>query len=421
MHMKNEAPGTGPAAENFVFARQPIVGRDQKLVAYELLFRSMHHTAGAGQIDDAAATAAVIAHASQLGLENVVGKLLAFINVDAVCLNSDFITFLPVKKVMLEILETVVPTPALLERIKELKRLGYQLALDDVVGQGADVQQLVPLVDVVKIDVMATPAQELKQLVASLRKPGRKLLAEKVESAEDFARYHAMGFDYFQGYYFARPAHISGRKISPNEMAVISLLDLVQTDASQSELESSVKRDPMISLNLLRLVNTPAAGTVSQISSIGQALTILGRRQLQRWLQILMYASAEGALDLNSPLLQLATTRGKLMELMTREAFPRDAARADTAFTVGVLSLIDTLFGMPMAEVMDVLAASDDVREALLERSGPFGELLVLVDMLEREETETARLEQLLDQLDLSPARLGQLQMSAFKWVSGLA
>jgi EAL and modified HD-GYP domain-containing signal transduction protein len=142
---------------------------------------------------------------------------------------------------------------------------------------------------------------------------------------------------------------------------------------------------------------------------------------LQRWLQILMYASAEGALDLNSPLLQLATTRGKLMELLTREAYPRDSGRADTAFTVGVLSLIDTLFGMPMAEVMDVLAASEHVREALLERSGPYGELLALVDMLEHEETDTDTLEQALEHLDLSPSRLGQLQMTAFQWVSGLA
>jgi EAL and modified HD-GYP domain-containing signal transduction protein len=313
-----------------------------------LLFRSAG-TAEAEILDDVSATASVIAHASQLGMEHVVGRQLAFVNVDAMVLLSDFVHFLPSDRVILEILETVEATPALIERLHELRQLGFKFALDDVVSDSVDVQQFLPLVDIIKIDIKGIPSGALPALAHKLKSTHTKLLAEKVETIEEFEHCMTLGFDYFQGYYFSRPVILTGRKIAPSELAILQVLNLINAGADNSAIEQSVKREPMLSLNLLRLVNTPAAGTLTTINSVAQALLVLGRRQLQRWLQILLYAKPGKTLELTSPLLQMAIIRGKLLELMALQMRPADRIGSDIGFTVGMLSLMDTLFSMPMA------------------------------------------------------------------------
>ena len=285
------AVSTTMLSDEFFLARQPILGRDQRLVAYELLFRAAGEHEDARLTNGAAATAAVISHASQLGLEQVVGNKLAFVNVDADVLMDDYVRFLPPNKVILEILETVKPTEPLLARVAELKGLGFKFALDDVINHSEEVEQLLGLVDVVKIDLQGVAPEALGHLCASLRKSGKKLLAEKVETQQEFRLCLELGFDYFQGYYFARPVILSGRKITPSEMVILHLLQLINSDADDATIETAVKRDPLISLNLLRLVNSRAAGPDRHIESVSQALVQLGRSQLQRWLQILLYST----------------------------------------------------------------------------------------------------------------------------------
>ena len=202
-------------SDDFFLARQPILGRNQHLVAFELLFRSAG-AVEANVTDDAAATAAVISHASQLGMARVVGERLAFVNVDEVVLMSDFVRFLPHDKVILEILETVKATPEIIARVIELRSFGFKFALDDVVADSDDVRKLIGLVDVIKIDVKAVDPARLPELTRSLMGPGKKLLAEKVETVEEFELCMELGFEYFQGYYFARPAILSGKKIAPS-------------------------------------------------------------------------------------------------------------------------------------------------------------------------------------------------------------
>ncbi|NHZ78171.1 EAL domain-containing protein [Massilia sp. CCM 8695] len=402
-------------SDDFFLARQPILGRNQRLVAFELLFRS----AGGGDAnvtDHAAATAAVISHASQLGMAKVVGERLAFVNVDEIVLMSDFVRFLPHDKVILEILETVQATPAVIARVRELKEFGFKFALDDVIDQSEDVRKLLDLVDIIKIDVQAVPAGDLPALVAALDGRNKKLLAEKVETVEEFEACMALGFEFFQGYYFARPAILSGKKIAPSELVILRLLDLINSDADNAEIERAVKRDPLISLNLLRLVNTPAAGVRERIDSLTEALYVLGRQQLQRWLQILLYAKPGAAVELNSPLLQMATTRGKLMELMTQKV---QGASAETGFTVGIMSLMDALFSMSTQDVLGTVVVADEVRAALLEREGVLGDMLRVVELLEnpRRGPELARS---LKALGLSAKAMREIEMDAFGWVNEL-
>ncbi len=404
-------------SNDFFLARQPILGRDQHLVAFELLFRAAGEDDDAKLTDNAAATAAVISHASQLGMEQVVGEQLAFVNVDEVVLMSDFVRFLPPHKVILEILETVKPTQALLARIAELKELGFKFALDDVVDYSPELDRLVGLVDIVKVDVKLVPRGQLERLVAALKGTGKKLLAEKVETLDEFRLCMDLGFEYFQGYYFARPVILSGKKITPSEMAILHLLELLGSDADSQVIETAVKRDALISLNLLRLVNSRAAPG-PQIESLSQALGQLGRRQLQRWLQILLYTTAGGA-ELASPLLQLATTRGKLLELMTQARRPNDPASADRAFTVGIMSLADALFSIPMADILDNVEVAHDVRAALLHREGEFGTMLRVVELLEAAEGGH-KLADALRKLGLTVAQMREMELAAFDWVRAL-
>lgn len=415
--MLASSPAPSKLADNFFLARQPILNRGQRLVAYELLFRDAGAQAGAQVTDDAEATATVIAHAAELGMGQVVGDQMAFVNVDAVGLMSDFIRFLPNDKVILEILETVKATPEVLARVSELKQAGFKFALDDVIGQSEDVQKFTPLCDVIKVDIKDMQPGTLPALAKVLRNPKQKLLAEKVETVEEFQECMELGFEYFQGYYFARPVILSGKKISPSQMSVLHLLELLDRDASSAEIERSVKHDALITLNLLRLVNTPAVGARQRINSVGHALMVLGRRQLRRWLQILLYVKNGGAQEFTSPLLQLATTRGKTMELMVEHRKPGQRVGADIGFTVGVMSLMDTLFSIHMREVLESVNVLDEVRAALLHRAGDYGAMLSLIEHIERGRDGKV-LAQMLQQLDLKPAELYTIQLAAIEWVT---
>ena len=419
MHAEATAVSSMPSDE-FFLARQPILGRDQHLVAFELLFRAAGEHEDARLTDGAAATAAVISHASQLGLEQVVGEQLAFVNVDEVVLMSDFVRFLPPRKVILEILETVKPTEQLLARVAELKELGFKFALDDVVDHTEEVDKLLSLVDVVKIDLKGVHARALAPLAASLRAVDKKLLAEKVETVEEFNLCLELGFEYFQGYYFARPVILSGRKIAPSEMVILHLLELLNADADASAIETAVKRDALTSLNLLRLVNSRAAGSGRRIESVSEAVTKLGRKQLRRWLQILLYTTPGSPVELNSPLLQLATTRGKLLELMSLHVHPDNVVCAERAFTVGIMSLADALFLMPMADILENVELADDVRAALLHREGTFGAMLDVVERLEKADTGR-QFTAALRRLGLTSKQVREIELEAFDWVRGLA
>lgn len=413
-------PAAAQHTREFFLARQPILSRTQQLVAYELLFRAA--ASGPAQIvDNMAATAAVMAHVSELGLENVVGDSLGFVNIDEALLMSDLVSFLPPDKVVLEILETVKVTPRIIERIQALAQAGYRFALDDVVVQSEDVRQLLPLVQCIKIDVMGMQIPALHALVGQLKQAGKKLLAEKVETHDEFKTCLDLGFDYFQGYYFAKPMVLSGKKLSPSQVGIVQLMNQILADEDSVALEQTIKHDVSLSLNLLRLANTAGVGGGRHIDSVGQALMVMGRVQLQRWLQILLYAGSSEADGLKSPLLAMATSRGKLLELITLKRYPGDRALGEKSFTVGIMSLLDALFAMPMEQVLVQLVVADEVRAALLHRHGEFGDLLMLAEYVERIEQAGPLALPILHKLGLSAQELAEIQMEAFRWTNSIS
>ncbi|RJF99884.1 EAL and HDOD domain-containing protein [Noviherbaspirillum saxi] len=399
----------------FFLARQPILDRSQSLVAYELLFRNAA-TGPANVTSDLSATASVIAHTSQLGMEKVIGDSLGYLNVDAAVLMSDIFQFLPREKVVLEIVETMKVTPEILARIAQLVEEGFRFALDDVITDSEEVQQLLPLVETIKFDLRDMPLSALLKLTPQFKLANKKLLAEKVETQEQFETCMKLGFDFFQGYYFAKPLILSGKKLSPSQLAVMQLMAQLNSDADTVDIERSVKQDVSLCFNLLRLVNTPAAGTRRRIDSVSQALLLLGRNQLQRWLQIMLYAEPCKKGQNMTPLLTLAATRGKLLELIAHQIEPRNRNMADTAFTVGIMSLMDTLFSIPMTEILEQVAVVDEVSEALLHREGVYGAMLSLAEHMERIEEAGPMLDELVDRFQLTSDNLYSLQISAFEW-----
>lgn len=408
-------PSATQPVRDFFLGRQPILDRNQALFGYELLFRSA--SAGPALFDtDVSATASVIAHAAHLGMERVIGDAQGFLNVDAEVLMSDIFVFLPREKVVLEIVDSMPVTPPVLERIAELTGHGFRFALDDVVSESTEVQALLPMIDYVKLNVRDMPLSALMKLATRFRRENKKLIAEKVETREEFTTCLDLGFDYFQGYYFAKPAVMSGRKLSPSQLAVMELMTLVTSDADNVHIERAVKRDVTLALNLLRLVNTPAVGVRHRIDSVSQAVTILGRRQLQRWLQIMLYAEPSRRGHSMTPLLMLATTRGRLLELLAQRLRPSQRNIADIAFTVGIMSLMDTLFSMPMQDIVEQIPVIDEVAHALLHRSGFFGELLRLAECLERMEEMEDQVMPALQELSMSGDELAELEVAAFEW-----
>jgi EAL and modified HD-GYP domain-containing signal transduction protein len=241
--------------ETFFLGRQPIVGRHRELVAYELLFRSSLVNR-ATIVDDVAATAAVIQHAfSDLGMAAALGGKQGYINVSRGLLLSDVIEVLPPEHVTLEVLETVEITPEVVARCRQLTEAGYTLALDDVVAMPTLAMALLPLMSVVKVDLLAMPQAAIPALVADLRPYGVKVLAEKIDTPEQYDFCHKLGFDFFQGYFFAKPSVLAGRRVAPQALALMRIFSLTAADADLDVLETALKQSPDLILRLLKMAN----------------------------------------------------------------------------------------------------------------------------------------------------------------------
>lgn len=402
------------ALQDFFLGRQPILDRNQHIVAYELLFRS-DTSLDANVRDDLLASAQVIVQAfSELGVASVLSDKKGFINANSELLLSDMIELLPRDKVVIELLETIRIDEQIIRRCRDLKAMGFSLALDDFNGELAQYEPLFEIVEVVKFDLPQMGQEALKKNVKYLKRWPLKLLAEKVELVEQADQCKELGFDLFQGYYYARPVVLSGKRADSSKLAVMTLVGLVLEDADTDKIEQVFKHDPSLSYNLLRLVNSVAMGMSYKISSLKQAIVVLGRQQLQRWLQLLLFVGKGG--DLHSPLLELAATRGKLMELLATAQAARDVNYHDRAFMAGIMSLLDTLLGMSLQEVVKQVNLDSEVENALLKHDGKLGKLLQLVEAMEQNDFEAAG--DLLAETQLTPFELMQAQLEAMRWAN---
>jgi c-di-GMP-related signal transduction protein len=408
----------GEAMQEIFLARQPIVDRIEGQVAFELLFRSANKTA-AGVINDTHATAQVIVNAfAEMGIAEVLGANKGFVNVDAMFLHSELIQLLPKEQVVIELLETISIDATIIERCRELKANGFTLALDDVVEFSQEIKSLLGIVDIVKLDLMAIDPLLLPALVKELKRYPIKLLAEKVEDREQARRCVEMGFDLFQGYYFARPEMLSGKRAHPSISALLSIFSMMVNEAENEEIEDTFKQHADLTYNLMRIVNSAGSGLTTKISSVKQGLMVLGRGPLARWVQLLLYASDKGN-NTVSPLMQLAATRGKLMELVAQQESAGAREYADRAFMVGMLSLLDALLGEPLSEILKRMNLQVDVEAALLHHKGDLGSLLSLCKKLEIGDFESVR-DSLHAHSSLNMSDLTKAQLEAMAWANSI-
>jgi len=406
-------------AKDIFLARQPILDRSQSIVAYELLFRSGQQNFAQIENELSATASVVISLFNDMGVQSVLGNERGFINVDSRFLMSDMIELLPPDKIVIELLETIEITPTILEQCRKLKQLGFSLALDDFTVMHEQYKLLLPIVDVIKVDLMHLSKDELTKTSRKLREYPAKLLAEKVETREQFEHCKQLGFHFFQGYYFAKPVTLTGKRAEPSIIALFKLLSLVSEDASSEALEGAIKGDSNLTYNLLRLVNSVGSGASQKIGTLAQAINRVGRRPLQHWVQLLLYTNNDKG-QISNPLMQLAATRAKMLEILCGCMNNPDTNMQERGFITGSFSLLDTLLSMPMADVMAKLSLHEDVQLALIERTGPLGQLLKLIESLEQGDFESV--EATLNTLPgLDATMLNEAQMAAIKWVSSLS
>ncbi len=409
--------GNQLTGSQFFLGRQPIVGRSGELEGYELLFRSGGDNK-AVFCDDESASATVIQHTfSDLGMHSALGGKKGYINLSKSLLMSDIVFLLPPDHVVLEILETVALTADVVERCRDLAQAGYCLALDDVVEITDDIKNILPFVAIVKLDVLAIPSASLASLARQLKPAGVRLLAEKVESVEQYDNCRRLGFDLFQGYFFARPEIISGRSIQPAIITMLKVFNLASADADIEELESALKQDPDLTVRLLRMANSAAFGRMNKISTLRDAVKLIGRARLSHLVQIMIYAHRSQVGVSSDPLVQTAVLRGRLMEGLAEALNWRTLK--DRAFMVGILSLVDALLGKPMGEILELLKLEDRLEAALLRREGDLGRLLQLVESCESQSGESTL--SLMGDLGLaSPDQFNRIQVNALKWAGML-
>lgn len=398
----------------------PILDCNQNLVAFELLFRSGNDI-NVNVTDNSSASANVIIDTyGQLGIEKVFGKRRGFIKVDTGLLMSDAICMLPKKHVVLEILRSVEVTEQIIQRCVELKQKGYQLAIANVDKLFNQYEQLMPLIAVVKIDVNVLDKDTLIGVVKKLKRWPVLLLAEKVESREVAKICIALNFQMLQGFYFAKPEVMSGKRIDPSKLSLLKLLLLVVKDSDISEIENELKYQPGLSYNLLRMVNSAASGMPKTINSIKRAIMILGRKQLQRWIQLLIYAANQKEGSMSDALMLTAAVRGKLMESIAVADRPHDKNHQDRAFMVGTLSLLDTLLGIEMPKIVEALSIQKDMGQALLQRRGNLGKQLGLIEA--NEKGETNKVQSMLDELGfMCMSELKAMELEATAWANRIS
>jgi EAL and modified HD-GYP domain-containing signal transduction protein len=278
--------------------------------------------------------------------------------------------------VVLEILETVTFDEALFRRCNDLRRRGFRLALDDVSEVSPRLLAFLPCVDIVKIDLIKCPRERLAETAGTVMLHGKVAIAEKVETPEDHDAAMRAGFELFQGYHFAKPQVLTSRRITPSRDALLRMLVLLSGEPWIVELEAELKRIPNLVIQLLRLLGSSAVGFPRTISSLREAIMIVGTRQITRWTQLLLFADGHlGALR-SDPLTRLCATRARFMELAAGRLRLDDDRFADTAFMTGVFSLVHVLFGTAIEDSVSTLPIHTDIRRALLERHGGLGLLL---------------------------------------------
>ncbi len=360
--------------ENLFVARQPIYDKKLAVVGYELLYRSGDMQEAVFEDGDLASCETILNSFMHIGIDNLTGSSLAFINYPKEFIINESLTAMFKEQSVLEILEDVEPTPEVIEGIKRLKTEGYRIALDDF-KYAEDRQAFVDLADFIKIDVIANDKQQIIQELEHLSGFQGKIIAEKVETQELQTMCEELGFDYFQGFFFCKPQLVKQKHIPANKAVVLNLLNKVQNpELDYDEFETILAQDVSLSYKLLRYINSAMFSLRREVDSIKDAVVLLGQNNVRKWISLILMSKVVDSKP--DELIVTALVRGKMCELLAEKIHPEVKPQM---FIIGLFSVLDALMDSPMIDLLDTVILSVPIKMALLDKAGMQGKIYEMV------------------------------------------
>lgn len=399
-------------------ARQAILNRHKDVYGYELLFRSDPERNGFDGTDSWTATSQVIANTLfSAGLEGILSGKKAFINFDRAMLLDGCFSILPKETLVIEVLETIEPDDEVLQACGRLSESGFTLALDDFVHHPR-FEPMIQKAHIIKVDMRTTPRAEQQRLVAKYGKQGIRMLAEKVETLEEFEWAREAGFDYFQGYFFTKPVVVRGRQISTSKMSCLRLLQETQREPLNFEhLRKLIKDDVSFSYKLLRFTNSAMFAHQAEVRTIEHALMVLGEDGIRRWVAI---AALPGlASDKPHELVVHSLVRAQFAERLGRLA---SIAGAQSCFLMGLFSLLDALLDRTIEYALQQIKLAPPVEEALLGTAPADDRMASLYALIRRYELgDWDEVTSLAQRLGVPAAAIGNAYVESTRWAAEVA
>ncbi len=358
--------------------RQPILDRNNKVYGYELLYRHNNKGPQSSQDGNLATARTVLNTFLEFGMKRLVGSHRVFINLTRAFFTDLQPLPLDKNRLVLEVLENINPEPQVIKGIQALHAYGYVIALDDYNFSPA-LDPLLPYCSIVKIDVLEVDLEAYADQITALKERGLTLLAEKVETHEQYRLASRLGFDLFQGYFFAKPQVLSTKRLQSNQVLLLKLLARINDPSCDiDELANLVRQDPKLSFKILRFINSAAIGLNRQIQSIKEAVIFIGMNRMRIWATLFVMAG------MNAKAREVITTgliRAQLCHSLTEEL---KSGEPDSGYSVGLLSILDAILNQPMKELVKDLPFPVEMTDALVYRSGPYGANLNLAMALEQ-------------------------------------
>lgn len=390
-------------------ARQPIFNKFMEVFGYELLFRAGSDSKGFDGISSSHATASVIGNLFESGIDQIVDDKRAFVNFDAAFINSDLPELIESHRLIIEVLEDVEVDDDLINRIKELKSKGYRIALDDFV-ENYDDYPLVPYANIIKYDLMETPLATLEMTVIKALENGKILLAEKIETEEEFMKAKEMGFTLFQGYFFSKPSIIGKPSSKATTKAQYSRIinELKKEEPSYQVLAEIIEKDVNLAYRVMRVISSRAGDDI--IYSIKRALTYMGLKEIERWVNILMIQE----LGDNKPkeLMNMSLIRTKFAEAIAIQSGLKNIKHE--ASMMGLFSTIDAMLDQNMEEALSDISLPNSIKDSLIKHQGVLMPIYRLVSAYEKGEWEMT--EQLSKNMNLDEDKLFDAYMESVAW-----
>jgi EAL and modified HD-GYP domain-containing signal transduction protein len=397
-------------------ARQPILDARQNVYAFELLYRSGLKNSYDGASSSRATTDVIQNALLHVGMDRLVGGKLAFVNFDRELLLGELAGLLPAK-IVIEVLETVAPDKEIIARCRDLRKQGFKIALDDVTDLG-HVGELITVADFVKVDFRAADQAQQEKVARVASKRSIRLLAEKVETAEEFEQALKLGYTLAQGYFFAKPKIIPGTNIPPSKVAFLRLLrEVNKPELDLMRIEDALKREPALVYKLLRYMNSAMFAWEQPIDSIRHALALLGTDQIRKWIGLLTLS----ALSERSPasLTPVAIIRARFCESIAEAAGLEP--RKPELFLFGMLSLFEAILRRPTQEIIEHIDLNEDIRNALLKRGqtgDTVGNIYSLVTAFEAGSWDTV--DECAKRLNVSRITLSSAYTDSVRWAEEL-